>query len=136
VIQVAKEFVEAVNRGKVFVQIPEMVFAKLPCGVPDSFQNGGQCASLRWNPDIGAGLADRGETSAERNFTGDEISATRRATRLGIIVREPHALAREPIQVRCFAGHDTLVVGADVEPAYVIAHDEQDIRFFCLAETG
>ena len=58
VVQVAKEFVEAVHRGQELVQIAEMVFAELAGGITLRFECRGQRAGLCWDADIGAGLAD------------------------------------------------------------------------------
>ena len=67
---------------------------------------------------------------ADRQLAGDEVGATRRAARLGVIVGEPHALGGKLVEVRRPARHDALVIGADVEPADVVAHDDDDIRWF------
>jgi hypothetical protein len=48
----------------------------------------------------GAGLANRGQTSADRQFAGDEVGAGRRAARLGVVVGEAQALAGQPVEVR------------------------------------
>jgi hypothetical protein len=79
---------------------------------------------LGGHADIGAGLADGGQTGAKRQFAGDEIGAAGGAAWFSIIVGEPHALGRQLIEVRRLAGHHPLVVGADVEPADVVAHDK------------
>ena len=79
-------------------------------------------------PSGGAGLADGGQPGADGQLAGDEVGAARRAARLGVVVGEPHAFGGEPVEVRGPAGHDALVVGADVEPADVVAHDEEDVR--------
>src|SRR5262249_14853000 len=43
------------------------------------------------------------------------------------IVGEPHAFRRQLVEVRRPAGHDALVVDADIGPADVVTHDEDDI---------
>jgi hypothetical protein len=42
------------------------------------------------------------------------------------------AIGGKLIQVWRPAGHDATVIGADVEPADIIAHDDQDIRLLLL----
>ena len=79
-------------------------------------------------PMLRAGLADRGQAGADRQLAGDEVRAARGAARFGVVVGEAHALGGQPVEVRRSAGHDALVVGADVEPADVVAHDEDDVR--------
>jgi hypothetical protein len=78
---------------------------------------------------VGSGLTHGREASAERYFASDEIGATRRAAGLGVIVGKQQALRGELVEVWSFTGHHTAVVGPDVEPADVIAHDDEDIGF-------
>ena len=94
VVQVAEEFVEAVHRRQELVQVAEVVLAELAGGVALRLERGGERAGLGRNADVGAGLADGRQTRAERNLAGDEVGPARRATRLGVVVGEQHALAR------------------------------------------
>jgi hypothetical protein len=128
VVQVAEEFIEAMHARKVLVQVAEVVLAELTRGVAHRFQHRGDGRRLRRQADIGAGLADRRQSSPDRQLAGDEIGAACGAARFGIIVGEAHALRRQLVKVGRFARHDALVVGADVEPADIVTHDEQDIR--------
>jgi hypothetical protein len=82
--------------------------------------------------DIGAGLTDRGQAGAQGQLTGDKIGAARGAAGHGIIVGKPHPLGRELVEVRRFAGHDALVIGSDIKPADVVAHDHQDVGLLLL----
>src|SRR6516225_2283822 len=100
-----------------------MVFAELAGRVAERFERGREGASLIRNADIGSRLADRGHASAEWNLAGDEIGAAGGAARLGVIVSKAHAVGGELVEVRRLAGHDALVVGADVEPADIVTHD-------------
>ena len=77
--------------------------------------------------DVGAGLADRRQAGAQRNFAGDEVGAARRAACLGVVVGEQHAFGGELVEVRRLAGHDAPVIGADVEPADIVTHDDEDV---------
>ena len=129
VVQVTEEFVEAVNRRQVLVQIAEVVLAELAGGVTLRFERGGKRAGLGREADVRARLADGGQARAQWNLAGDEVRATRRAACFGVVVGEPHALAGELVEVRRLAGHDALVVGADVEPADVVTHDDEDVWF-------
>src|SRR5262249_20870216 len=56
-----------------------------------------------------------------------EICATRRAARLGVIVGEQHAFRRQAVEVRRLPRHDSAMIGADVEPADVVAHDDENV---------
>ena len=77
-------------------------------------------------------LADRGHAGADGQFAGDEVRATRRAARLGVIVGEQHAFLGHLVEVRRPAGHHAAAVGADVPHADVIAHDDDDVGFLVL----
>src|SRR5262249_54523665 len=59
---------------------------------------------------------------------GNEVRAPCRAARFGVIVRESHAFGCQPVEVRRLARHDPAMVGADIEPAYIVAHDDENIR--------
>ncbi len=74
-----------------------------------------------------ARLADRGHAGADRQLAGDEVRATRRAARLGVVVGEQHAFLGELVEVRRPPGHHAAVVSADVPDADVVAHDDDDV---------
>ena len=80
--------------GRILVQVAEMVLAELPGRVALRLQNCRDRHGLVRHADVGAGLADGGQAGADRQFAGDEIGATRGATRLGVVVGEQHAFAR------------------------------------------
>ena len=84
------------------------------------------------NADVGAGLAHGRQARAQRDLAGDEVGPARRAARLGVVVGEQHALLGQLVEVRRLAGHDAAVVGADVEPADVVAHDDEDVRLLAV----
>ena len=138
VVQVAEELVEAVHRRQVLVQVAEVVLAELPGGVALRLQRGGQRAGLVRQADIGARLAHGGQPGAKGNLAGDEVRPARRAACLGVVVGEHHALCGQLVEVRRLAGHDAAVVGADVEPADVVAHDDEDVGLLarCLGGGG
>ena len=129
VIEVAEELVEPVDGGQELIQIAEVVLAELARGITHGLERGGNRAGLGRNADLGAGLADRGHAGADGQFAGDEVRPARRATRLGVVVGEQHALLGELVEVRRPAGHHAAMVGADVPHADVVAHDDDDVRF-------
>ena len=114
--------------GRNSLQVAEVVLAELPGRVAHRLERRGDGRRLRRHADRRAGLADGRQAGADRQLAGDEVGAARRAARLGVVVGEAHALGGEPVEVRRPAGHDALVIGADVEPADVVAHDEDDVR--------
>ena len=75
VVQVAEEFIEAVNRRQKLVQVAEVVLAELARGVALCLEGGGERAGLGRNADVRAGLADGRQTRAKGNLAGDEIRA-------------------------------------------------------------
>ena len=66
VIQVAEEFVEAVDGGQELIEIAQVVLAELAGGVALRFERGGDRAGLGRYADLGARLADRGHAGADR----------------------------------------------------------------------
>ena len=136
VVQIAEELIEAVHAGKVLVQIAEMVLAELAGGVAHGLERGGNGRRLRRQADIGASLTDRGHAGANGKFASDEIGTSRCAARFGIVIGEAHALRRQPVKVRRLARHDALMIGADIEPADVVAHDEEDIGLLRRLSAG
>ena len=132
VIEVAEEFVEAVDGGQELIAIAEVVLAELAGGVALRFERGGDGAGLGRHAGLGARLADRGHAGADGQFARDEVRATRRATRLGVVVGEQHAFLGQLVEVRRPPGHHAAMVGADVPHADVIAHDEEDVGFLAL----
>ena len=79
------------------------------------------------HPDRRTGLANSGQASADRQLTRDEVSAASGAGRFGVVVGETHPLGGKFVEVRRLAGHDALVIGADIEPANVVAHDDDNV---------
>ena len=128
VIEVAEEFVEAMHGRQKLVLVAEVVLAELAGGVAHSLERGGNGHGLRRHAGGRAGLADRGHAGADRQFAGDEVGATRRAARLGVVVGEHHALGGDLVEVRRASGHHAAVVGADIPHADVVAHDDDDVR--------
>ena len=133
VVQIAEELIEAVQRRQVLVQVAEMVLAELSGGIALRLERGGDRAGLGRHADVGAGLADGRQARAQGNLAGDEGGPARRAAGLGVVVGEQHALRGQLVEVRRLAGHHAPVVGADVEPADVVAHDEDDVRSLARA---
>lgn len=51
------------------------------------------------------------------------------AALLPVPVGEHRAFMREAVNVRCTISHESMVVGADVEPANIVSPDNQNVRF-------
>ena len=119
--------------GQELVEIAKVVLAELAGGVAHRFECSGNRHGLGGYADGRAGLADRGHAGADRQLTGDEVGATRRATRFGVVVGEQHALGGELVEIRRAARHHAAMVGTDVPHADVVAHDDDDVGLFAAA---
>ena len=113
-----------------------MVFAELAGRIALRLERGGDGAGFRRQTRGRARLADRGHAGADGQFAGDEIRATRRAARFGVIVGEQHAVLGHLVEVGRRAGHHAAAVSADIPHTNVIAHDEQDVGFFIRGVCG
>src|SRR5690349_7214444 len=96
-VQIAEEFIEAVQGRQILVQITEMVFAELASGVALRLKCSGKGCRLIRHTHIRACLPHRRKTSAQGNLTSDETRPARGATCLRIVVREQHALRSQRI---------------------------------------
>ena len=131
-VQVAEELIEAVQRRQVFVQVAEVVLAELAGGVAQGLERGGDRAGLSGMPTSAPAWPTVVRPVRSGNSPGDEVRPARRAARLGVVVGEQHALRGQLVEVRRLAGHHAAVVGADVEPADVVSHDEDDVRLLAI----
>ncbi len=129
VIEVAEELVEPVDRGQELIEIAEVVLTELARGITHGLERRRNGNRLCGNPDVRAGLADRGHARAHRNLAGNESGPPSRTTRLAVVVGEQHPLFGQLVEVRCTASHHAAMVGADVPNANVISHDNDDIGF-------
>ena len=128
VIEVAEELVEAMHRRQELVAVAQVVLAELAGGIAQRLEGRGDRRRLGRHADRRARLADGRHPGADRQLAGDEVGPSGRAARLGVVVGEQHPLGGEPVEVRRPARHHAPVVGADVEPADVVAHDDDDVR--------
>ena len=104
-----------------------MVFAELTGFVAQRLQDRSKRHGLVWYAHVGSSQAYGGQTGANRQFAGNVVRTTRCATGFRIVVGKAHALSGKLVEVGCLAGHDALMIGADVEPADIVTHDDKDI---------
>ena len=133
VIKIAEELIEAVHRRQVLVAVAQVVLAELAGGVAERLHDIGDAGIERPEPEFGARQADLGQAGADRRLPGDESGAAGGAALLAIPVGEDRAFFADAVDVGRAVAHDAHVVGADVEPADVVAHDEQDVRLAARA---
>ena len=82
VVQVAEEFVEAVNGREKLVAVAEMVLAELACRITKRLEQFRDRRVLRLKADGGAGHSDFCQARADRVLPGDEAGAPCRAALL------------------------------------------------------
>src|SRR5262245_28377509 len=105
-----------------------MVLAELAAHVAIRLQHVGNGRIQRPEPELRARQTDLGEAGTDRRLPGHKGGAARGAALLTVPVGEYRAFLADPVDVRRAIAHDAHVVGADVEPADVVSHDEEDVR--------
>src|SRR6266481_1782611 len=78
----------------------EMIFAELAGGIAERLERFRDRYVLRLKPYRSARKSDLGHPRAVNRLTGDERRTARRATVLGVVVREHHAFAGDAVDVR------------------------------------
>jgi hypothetical protein len=136
VIQIAKELVEPMQARQELVKVAEVVFPELPSCVAKFLQRDGDRGRLIRHPDICSSLAHCRQASSNRQLAGDEVRTACRTACFGIIVRKQHPLRSQLVQIRRLSRHDPAVVGPNVEPSHIVAHNHQDVRFLLLRFCG
>ena len=111
-----------------FIAVTDMVLAELAGRIAEVLQELRNRRVLGTETLHRAGEADLGQAGADRLLAGDEGGAPSGATLLAVEVGEHRALSGDPVDVRGAIPHDAVVVTTDVEPADVVAHDEQNVR--------
>src|SRR5436190_706103 len=129
VVEVAEELVEAVDGRQIFVAVAEVVLAELAGGIAERLERFGDGNVSRLKAHGCARNSDLGHPGAVNRLTCDEGRAARRATVLGVVVREHHAFAGDAVDVRRLVAHQAECVGADVGLADVVAPNNEDIGF-------
>ena len=99
-IEIAKEFVEAMDCRQKFISVAQMVLPELAGGVAQRLEEFGDGRVFLLQADGGAGHADLGQARADRVLAGDEARATGGAALLGIVVRKG-AFVRNAVDVGC-----------------------------------
>ena len=115
-------------RRQKLVFIAKMVLAELAGGVTQPLERGGNRYRLRGYADGCTGLPHRCHSGSDRQLASDEVGASRRTARLGVVVGENHAFGSDLIEVRRTPSHHAAMVSADVPHADIVAHDDDDIR--------
>ena len=99
-----------------------------PVAYPRALEDLRDRGILRFDPQRGAGHADLGEAGADRLLAGDEGGTAGGAALLAVEVGEHRAVLGDAVDVRRAVSHEAVVVAADIEPADVVRHDEENVR--------
>ena len=110
-----------------------MILTELAGGVALGLERSGQRAGLSGDADVRPGLADGRQPGAQGDLAGDQVRAAGGAACLGVVVSEQHAFFGELIELRRLARHNAAVIGANVEPADVVAHYDEDVGLLAAA---
>ena len=86
--------------------------------------------SSRLQAEFRTGQADLGQSGPDGRLASDERGTAGGTALLAIPVGEHRTFFGDAVDVRGAVPHDAVIVGADVEPADVIAPDDQDVRLF------
>ena len=132
VIEIAEELVEAVHRRQMLVAVAKVVLAELAGGVAEILEELPDGRVLGLQAERGARHADLREAGADRRLPGDEGGAAGGAALLPVEVGEHRAFLRDAVEVGRAIAHQAVVVAAEIEPADVVGHDEQDVRLVGL----
>src|SRR6516164_3136456 len=131
-VEVAPEFIEAVNGRQILIAIAKMVLAELSGLVAHPLQRSSNRHGLGGNAEWCSRLAYRCHAGANGQFARDEVGAACRTTRLGVVGIETHSFSSKLVEVGSESRHHALVIDANVEPANVVTHDDDDVGLFSL----
>src|SRR5205823_3182599 len=108
--------------------VAQVILAELAAHVAVRLEQFGDRRVLRLDSQRRSRQADLGQAGADRRLTHDERRAPGRAALLSVPVGEACAFPGDAVDVRRPVSHDAAVVAARVEPADVIAPDDEDVR--------
>ena len=128
VVEIAEELVEAVPVRQLLLEIAEMVLAELRGHVTLGLQDFGERDVFLLQARRRSRRSHRRQAGADRQLPCDEGGAAGRAARLGVERGQPQAFLADPVDVGRRHAHQVAAVGRDVEPADVVAKDDQNVR--------
>src|SRR5262245_23841672 len=133
VVEIPEKLVETMRGRQKLVAVAEVVLAELPAGVAERLQDVGNRWVFGSKSEIGTRKPDFREAGADRRLTCDERRATGRTALLAVPIGEVRTLLGDAVDVRGAIPHHAVVVHADVEPADVVAHDDQNVGLVALS---
>ena len=129
---VDEDLVEAASLRLILVLVAEVPFAKHACGVTDGLQHlrqrdGVERHALAFQDGVGHAVL-------EFVPAGEQRTARGRAGGADVEVREPHAFAVQPVEVRRL--EHRIAMRRDVAVALIVGEDENDVRAFARKAGG
>jgi hypothetical protein len=125
--------------GEELVLIAQVILAELPRGIAQRLQNFRDARICCLQANVCPRQADFRQPGADGRLPGDERRTPRRAALLPIPVCEARTFLRNAVDIGRVLPHYTLMIGTRVEPADVVAHDDEDVGFLlrlCLGEAA
>jgi len=131
-MEIAQEFVEAVQGRQELVLVAEMVLGELPRFVTERLQELSDGRVLRLWTDVGAGHANLRQPRADGVLARDERRPAGCAALLAVVIGEGQSLIADSVDVGRAVAHLPAVVVADVPPADVVSSKNEDVRLVRL----
>ena len=127
VVERAKELIEAVRRGQMFIAVAEVVFPELAGLVTPRLEQLGDRHVAGLEAFLRTRQPHLEHAGAEADLPGDEGRAAGGAALLPIPVGEQGSFPGNAVNVRRLVAHHALVVGTDVPVTDVVAPDDEDV---------
>src|SRR5262245_10759645 len=114
------------------VTVAQMVFTKLSCCIPKVFHEFTYAWVVKAKSQCRARHTHFCESCPDRRLPRNKCSAASCATLLSIKISKHRSLFGNTVDVGSAISHDAMVIATHIEPADIIAHDEQDVGLFVL----
>jgi len=137
VVEVAKELVETVVCGQVFIAVAKVVLPELPGVVTHAFEHFGNRNITILDSEFGTGQTDLGEAGAQTGLSSNERRAAGGTALVTVVVGKPDALFGDTVNIGRAIAHDAIGVSTDIGDANIVAPDHKDVGLiFCEGGRG
>src|SRR5512143_2788756 len=126
-VEVAEEFIEAVDCREILVPVAKVILPELAGGVAEWLEQFGNGRVFLLQAHTGGRQSDPAQSGAKDALAGDERRPTGCAALLRIIIGEEHAFLRYAINIRRAVAHQPPCVSAYVCLPDVVAHDDENV---------
>ena len=131
-IEVAEEFIETVRGRQEFITVAQVVFTELPSRVTQLLEDVGDGRIFFLQTLRRSRHTDFTHPGTEWHLAGNEGGTTCGGALLGVVGGKLRALRGDAVNVWRLVAHQTLIVGAQVQVADIIAKDNYDVRLFSI----